>query len=188
MKGGTLDWQSSEKDFQREVVEKLKDRITCLQCGTCTGSCPVAFAMDFAPRDVIRMLQIGQRDKALSSDTIWVCSFCNTCYTRCPGGVNIPEVMTVLKNMAMREGVRPDKKERFFYLAFSKTLEEYGKLFEPELGVRFGVSRGFGQLLHDAPLAIEMLGHRKLPLLPHRIKNPGKVSRMMLKIMEAEGE
>ena len=184
----TLDWEKGTPQLLSEVSEKLRGNITCLQCGTCTGSCPVAFAMDYQPRDVIRMLQMGLRDKILSSKTIWVCSFCNTCYTRCPGGVNVPEIMTVLKNIAIEEHVREDRLERNFYLAFSKTLEEYGRLFEPELGVRYGLSIGLGRLLDDAPLAVSMLLHRKMPLLPHRIKNPGKVSSMMTRIKKAEGE
>ncbi len=188
MSGETVSWQESNIGFIAEVGGKLKDKITCLQCGTCTGSCPVAFAMDYPPRDVIRMLQLGQRDKVLSSETIWVCSFCNTCYTRCPGGVNIPEVMMVLKNIAIKENIRPDRKERNFYRAFSKTLEEHGRLFEPELGLRYGLSVGIGRVLSDAPLGIVMLRHHKLPFMPHRIKNPGKVSAMMTRIKEAEGE
>ncbi len=183
-----FNWEDSEKQFIAEVRERLKDVITCIQCGTCTGSCPVSFAMDYPPRDVLRMLQFGERNDALSSDTIWVCSFCNTCYTRCPGGVNIPEIMTVLKNIAIREGVRPEKKERNFYLAFSKTLDEYGRLFEPELGLRYGLSIGVSRVLDDIPLALEMFRHRKLPILPHRIKNRRKVSKMMTRIKEAEGE
>ncbi|GBE18989.1 succinate dehydrogenase iron-sulfur subunit [archaeon BMS3Abin16] len=181
-------WEDGRADFIAEVSNQLKDKITCLQCGTCTGSCPVAFAMDYPPRDIIRMLQTGEREKALASDTIWVCSFCNTCYTRCPGGVNIPEIMTVLKNTAMREGASPEKKERNFYRAFAKTLEEHGRLFEPELGLRYGLSIGVGRVISDLPLGIEMLRHGKLPILPHRIKNPGKVSKMMTRIKEAEGE
>jgi len=134
------------------------------------------------------MLQMGQRGKALSSDTIWVCSFCNTCYTRCPGGVNIPEVMTVLKTIAMTEEISPEKKERNFYMAFAKTLEEHGRLFEPELGLRYGLSIGLGRVMSDLPMGIEMLRHGKMPILPHRIKNPKKVSKMMTRIKEAEGE
>jgi len=184
MDGGALHWEDTNTGFMAEVSDKLKDKITCLQCGTCTGSCPVAFAMDFAPREIIRMLQTGQRDKALSCNTIWVCSFCNTCYTRCPGGINIPEIMTVLKNTAMKEGVSPEKKERNFYLAFAKTLEEHGRLFEPELGLRYGLTVGLGRVVSDLPMGIEMLRHSKLPLLPHRIKNPKKVSKMMTRIHE----
>jgi heterodisulfide reductase subunit C len=184
----SFSWDESEVGFQSQVHSLLRDTITCLQCGTCTGSCPVAFAMDYKPREVIRMLQMGLKEKVLSSDTIWVCSFCNTCYTRCPGGVNIPEIMTVLKSLAIKEGIGGDRKEWNFYKAFSKTLDEYGRLFEPELGVRYGASIGLRRLLSDAPLGIEMLRHRKMPLLPHKIKSPKKVSSMMTRIRVAEGE
>jgi heterodisulfide reductase subunit C len=144
--------------------------------------------MDYPPRDIIRMLQMGQREKALSSETIWVCSFCNTCYTRCPGGVNIPEIMTVLKNISIKERIGGDRSERNFYLAFSKTLEEYGRLFEIELGIRFGLSIGVGKVLSDVPMGIAMFLHGKMSVLPHKIKDSKKVLAMMERIKEAEGE
>ncbi len=162
--------------------------MTCLQCASCSGGCPVAYAMDYTPREVIRMVQLGLRDEALACSSIWICSSCNTCYTRCPGGVDIPEVMTSLRSIAIKEGVAEEEhKERNFYKAFFKTLTAHGRLFEPELGFRFDLSIGIGKLWKDAPMAIMMIRHHKLPFLPKRIKNPGKVSRMMEKIKEGGG-
>jgi heterodisulfide reductase subunit C len=171
--------------FRSEVENIYGGQVTCLQCATCSGGCPVAYAMDYTPREVIRMVQLGLRDDALSCSSIWICSSCNTCYTRCPGGVEIPEIMTTLRSIAIKEAVAEEEhRERNFYKAFSKTVAEHGRLFEPELAIRYDLSVGFGRLLNDTPIALKMLRHHKLSLLPKRIRNPRKVSRMMERIRE----
>ncbi|MFB3896153.1 MAG: 4Fe-4S dicluster domain-containing protein, partial [bacterium] len=66
--------------------EKIKD---CIQCGTCTGSCPVSFVMDHAPRKLWGMIRAGMRDEVLSSNTIWLCASCYSCSVRCPQEIKI---------------------------------------------------------------------------------------------------
>jgi len=56
----------------------------CFQCRKCTNGCPVTFAMDLYPDQVMRYIQLGIREPVLNSSTIWVCASCETCTTRCP--------------------------------------------------------------------------------------------------------
>lgn len=59
------------------------------------------------------MVILGMRDQVLSSDFIWLCSLCYTCYARCPQNVKFTEVMGALRNIAVREGyVHPSFLER----------------------------------------------------------------------------
>jgi heterodisulfide reductase subunit C len=96
--------------FRYEVVkmpggEKL---LQCFQCGTCTSDCPVArFDERYRPRNIIRMVQLGLKDRVLSSDFLWLCASCFTCTDRCPQGVEVASVIRVLKNMAAAEGRIP---------------------------------------------------------------------------------
>ena len=79
-------------DYQfLEQIEALGPFQTgaCFQCRKCTNGCPVTFAMDLYPDEVIRMVILGQRDTVLSCRTIWVCAACETCTTRCPNEVKI---------------------------------------------------------------------------------------------------
>ncbi len=46
----------------------------CLQCGTCTGSCPVSYAMDISPRELIARFRAGDISGILSSRSIWLCA------------------------------------------------------------------------------------------------------------------
>jgi len=76
----------------------------CFSCGTCTASCPVAEVNeDYDPRKIIRMAVLGMRKEVLSSDIIWMCQRCYTCYARCPQNVKFADVMEILREMAVKE-------------------------------------------------------------------------------------
>ena len=85
--------------------EKL---LRCFQCGTCTSDCPVArFSDTYRPRTIIRMAQLGLKDRVLNSDTLWLCAACFTCTDRCPQGVEVASVIRVLRNLAAEKGIVP---------------------------------------------------------------------------------
>jgi heterodisulfide reductase subunit C len=85
--------------------EKLK---LCFQCGTCTSDCPIArFSDSYRPRTIIRMTQLGLKDRVLSSDTLWLCAACFTCTDRCPQDVEVASVIRILRNAAVERGHIP---------------------------------------------------------------------------------
>ena len=85
--------------------EKL---MRCFQCGTCTSDCPVArFSETYRPGQIIRMAQLGLKDKVLKSDTLWLCASCFTCTDRCPQDVEVASVIRVLRNLAVEQGAVP---------------------------------------------------------------------------------
>jgi heterodisulfide reductase subunit C len=85
--------------------EKL---MRCYQCGTCTSDCPIArFSDTFRPRQIIRMTQLGLKDRVLKSDTLWLCASCFTCTDRCPQDVEVASVIRVLRNLAAEQGCIP---------------------------------------------------------------------------------
>lgn len=78
--------------------------LACNQCGKCSAGCPVVAAMDLLPNQVIRLAQLGM-EEVLESNTLWLCSSCLTCVTRCPKGVDLPRLMEALRVFALRRGV-----------------------------------------------------------------------------------
>ncbi len=102
--------QQIDSDFKYEISktpggEKL---LNCFQCGTCTSDCPIArFSDTYRPRQIVRMAQLGLRNKVLSSNTLWLCASCFTCTDRCPQDVEVANVIRVLRNLAAREGYVP---------------------------------------------------------------------------------
>ncbi len=78
----------------------------CIQCGTCSASCPTAYAMDYTPRQVWRLLQLGFVEEVLNSQTFWLCTVCDACQVRCRRGIDIKDAMVALKEWAVQENVR----------------------------------------------------------------------------------
>jgi heterodisulfide reductase subunit C len=90
-----------------EELSKMPDADkihACFQCGVCTGSCPITFAMDYTPRQISEMIHVGLKDAVLSSAAIWLCSTCYMCYERCPQGVKLTDVFNAIKNKAVDDG------------------------------------------------------------------------------------
>ncbi len=79
----------------------------CLQCGTCSGACPLSIYMDFTPRRVIALVREGFYRDALSCQTIWLCASCYACAVHCPRGIRITDLMYTLKREAIRRKVHP---------------------------------------------------------------------------------
>jgi heterodisulfide reductase subunit C len=104
--------KASEMDpkFKYEISkmhggEKL---MRCFQCGTCTSDCPVArFSDSYRPRQIIRMTQLGLKNRVLESETLWLCASCFTCTDRCPQDVEVASVIRVLRNLAAEQGHIP---------------------------------------------------------------------------------
>ena len=117
-----------DHNFKHEIArepggEHIK---RCFSCGTCTAGCPVREVTDrYNPRKIIRMALLGMRKEVLSSDFIWLCSACYTCHERCPQDVRITELMTAIKNIAVREGYTPP-----VFITQIDLLREHGRLYE----------------------------------------------------------
>lgn len=105
-----IDLEQSDSGFVREIMEQPGGEMisACFTCRTCVASCPVTAVNDlFNPLRIIRMALYGMKEEVLQSDFIWLCSSCYACQERCPQGVCITELMTLLKNMAVNEGHAP---------------------------------------------------------------------------------
>lgn len=107
---GTIDLDRGDPDFVKELAGQPggKTISACFTCRTCVASCPIsAINKEFNPAKIIRMALYGLKEEILTSDFIWLCSTCYACQERCPQGVSITEFMTLLKNMAIKEGHAP---------------------------------------------------------------------------------
>lgn len=100
----------------------------CFSCGTCTAGCPVGGVTGkYNPRRIVHMALLGMRQQVLTSDFVWLCSVCYTCYERCPQDVRIPELMNAIRNIAVREGHVPQT-----FRSQIEKLREHGRLYEIE--------------------------------------------------------
>lgn len=173
--------------FARHLEEEVGTEVrACYQCGKCSAGCPISFAMDYQPRQVVRMVQLGLKDRVLSCSTIWLCASCNTCSTRCPRGVKITEVMDALRHQARREQVTPKEVDvAKLHDSFLESIRSNGRVHE--VGMILGFKKATGRWLEDAALGQKMFFAGKLSLTPHKIKNLGAVKKIYSRIKEMEG-
>ena len=159
----------------------------CFQCRKCTNGCPVTFAMDIYPDEVIRLVILGQRDTVLACQTIWVCAACETCTTRCPNDVKIAELMARLKQMAVQAGVpSPQPRISALHETFLNNIKKRGRLYETTLLPVYLLKSGqlldkwqSGTWRHELKLGRQMLAKGRLPLRPKSIQGIAEVRRIL---------
>jgi heterodisulfide reductase subunit C len=127
------------KGFGREIMavpgcEQLQN---CIQCGTCSGVCPLSIYMDFTPRQVMNLTRSDFKKEVLESHTIWLCASCYACAVECPQEIRITDIMYELKQRAINEKVYP----RNFSIPvlaqeFYKMVKEKGRISEMQLVTR----------------------------------------------------
>lgn len=180
---------ASEKDksilahIEREAETDIN---LCYQCGKCTAGCPVAFAMDYSPRQVIRLLQLDLIEEALNTESIWICASCETCSERCPRGVDIASIMDALRREALKQGKINDKKVAAFNQSFLGTVKLFGKVHEVGLLLMFNTLTK--QLFKDAELGLPMLKRGKIHILPETVKARDEIKNIFARVEEMGGE
>ena len=87
-----------------EIGDKVR---SCLQCGTCTASCPVARYSELGPREIVRLaLVAGRGRRCLRPEVLYYCSACYSCAVRCPMGIRLTELVNLLQRRHGERGVR----------------------------------------------------------------------------------
>jgi len=98
----------TREKIKNSLVDKIEEIsgqnvFDCYQCGMCSSGCPVTDYMDYSPNQVMRLVQLGSVDEILNSRTIWICSTCLQCSTRCPKGIDVAKVMEALRTINLRQ-------------------------------------------------------------------------------------
>ncbi len=172
------------KSFLDEVIDATpggESLRTCLQCGTCGGSCPSGADMEFTPRKLFAMIAAGMRDEVLQSNTFWYCVSCYYCMVRCPQEIHITDVMYSLKRMAIREGYTDHAAAPDFSQTFVGYIEHYGRSFEFGLATRYHLTHSPLRKVGMGSLALDMIARDRLALTPKRIKDLAGLQAILAK-------
>lgn len=158
--------------------EKIVD---CIQCGTCSGSCPTSYLMEDSPRDLFYKIRAGLRDEVLKSPDIWLCTSCYLCYVRCPKNIKVTDIMYALKRISSKG--RFSLQWRGYHLAksFMSVVNRDGRNNETELLLRFFLKTNPLGLIRNSMIGLRLWLRGRMPLTPHRIKGIKKFRAILAK-------
>ena len=165
----------------REMVQ------ACIQCGTCTASCPNAFAMDRTPRQLWRLVLMERENEIFHSKTFSLCSACYTCTLRCPRGLPLTDAMSALKQVAARRALAEYRGSILFYQKFIESVRRHGRVREMEfMTLYFSAMKSPILPFRFAVLGLKLMAKGKVTLqLPSRGTRP--LEGLFEKVQEMEG-
>ena len=174
----------------KNPLSQVKEMIQpCIQCGTCTASCPNAFAMDYTPRQLWRLVQADMVDIVFTSKTFILCSSCYYCTLRCPRGLPLTRAMSLLTQMSKTRNPKPFKKSHLFYQEFIKSVRRHGRVNETEFMSLFFWSMKNPILPLDyTSLGIKLMQKKKvsIPNLNFWKKDQNGLGKIFDKVKELE--
>lgn len=165
--------------LNREDIHAFKDLVLslsgqdvsrCIQCGKCSSGCPIAYEMEHLPNQILRFIQLNMQQKALSSNTIWLCAVCETCTVRCPESIDIAGIMDALRKLCRERGVKPgDTRIAKFNEIFLNSIKGNGRVYELGLVMKYNLATA--QPFKDALLGPVMFGKGKLKVAPDKVQD-----------------
>ncbi len=157
----------------------------CYHCHTCTAGCPVSADMEFGPDRMIRLVELGDVRRALSTPDIWLCATCETCSARCPNQIDVARVMDTLRHLALVRGVAsPALRVTLFHRLYMDVVRLLGRSHE---AVLLGAYKLLSlDLTSDLAAGLALVLRGKIPLVPWPIKGTDRVQRVFAAAAEAD--
>jgi quinone-modifying oxidoreductase subunit QmoC len=185
-------------DFLREVEESVEEGEwvkMCMQCGVCSGSCPLGPYWDHPPQELFMMIRAGKRDEVLQSSSMWMCTSCYNCTVRCPRELPITHIMHGLAHYAKRLGIAPKNQPTHkFSQLFWDNLVKTGRVNELRLGLSLyfmnGIGEGIKTSLKMQKIGLGMLMTKRLTPMEliggHKCKDAKGLQAILKKAEELE--
>ena len=158
----------------------------CIQCGTCSGSCPSVTQMDYSPRQTIALIRSGRSHDVLTGNSMWVCASCYLCTVRCPKDVKITELMHALECLSVHHGLISRRTSTpTMYRAFVDSIKSNGRVHELGMMLKFYLSTILTGRINPLatikmlPLALGLLIHGRMSIKPTKIKGNEQVKAMV---------
>ncbi|MGC2112551.1 MAG: 4Fe-4S dicluster domain-containing protein [Candidatus Korobacteraceae bacterium] len=152
----------------------------CLQCGLCSGSCPLSLYMDYTPRRLMHLSREGFKEEVLSSYTIWLCTCCYACMVECPKKINITHLMYALKTRAIQEHFYP-KRFAIPELAreFSRMVRDSGRITESRLVMRVFFKTAIWRMIGFSKLGWRLMRTGRMRLAREKVSHRADIVTLL---------
>jgi len=163
---------------------------SCIQCGTCSGTCPLSIYMDFSPRQVMALVRADFKNEVLRSNTVWLCASCYSCTVECPRQIRITDIMYALKQRAIKEHVYPArmplpilaKPIPILATEFAKMVSRKGRITETLLVMRLFLRANWRGVLKSWRLGLGLIRTGRFVLKHERIERQAELEAMLATI------
>ena len=160
----------------------------CIQCGICSGACPAANEMEYAPRKIIAMIRAGMRNEVLSSSSMWHCLSCYMCTVRCPRGVKPTELAHALECLSNQQGFRVKRTGTpAMYRSFVSSIKGNGRVHEFGIMLRYYLTTNPLAALKMLTVGLQLFLHHRMPLMPSRVKGKEELKQILQKFAKVRG-
>jgi heterodisulfide reductase subunit C len=184
-----------ESEVDQNFVKKIskipggETLYNCIQCGTCSATCPMNIYMDYTPRRIVAMTRAGFKDEVLRSFTIWLCTSCYSCTVRCPQNLKITDFMYALKEQAIKEKVYP-KRFAIPTLAqeFFKSIRKRGRNSEMKLVTLLYLKTDPLQIFKYVKMGIKLILRGRIDIIPQSIPGKSEAVKQLQTILAAVDE
>lgn len=185
-------------NFLKEVEANVEEGDwvkMCMQCGVCSGSCPLGPHWAHPPQELFMMIRAGKREEVLASDSMWMCTSCYNCIVRCPRELPITHIMHGLATYAKRLGLVPKNQgTAWFSQVFWDNMMKKGRVNELKLGLSLyfkdGFVSGIKESLKHQKLGMNMMKAKRMSVGEffggHGIKDTSGLKKMIQKAEEIE--
>ena len=178
------------KSFVSEVaaVPGGENVYHCIQCGVCSGTCPAAGEMEYPPRKIIALIRADMRDRVLASSSMWNCLSCYMCTVRCPRGVKPTELAHALESLAEKQGYKVrGTNTPVVYRSFVDSIKGNGRVHEFGMMLKYYLTTNPLAALKMLTVGLALFRHKRMPLLPKKVKGKEDLSLMLRKFRETGG-
>ncbi len=94
----------NNKNLQEEIVRRSGvNPVKCMRCGKCSGTCPAYDEMEYHPHQFVYMVETGDIEPLMNSESLYKCLTCFACVDRCPRGVEPAKLVEAVRLEALRQ-------------------------------------------------------------------------------------
>ena len=94
----------NNKYLQEEIIRiSGVNPSKCMRCGKCSATCPAYDEMEYHPHQFVNMVENGEIEPLLNSESLYKCLSCFACIDRCPRGVQPAKVVEAVRLAAIRK-------------------------------------------------------------------------------------
>ena len=94
-----------ENKFLQEEILRISgvDPRKCMKCGKCSATCPAYDEMEYHPHQFVSMVEKGDIEPLMKSESLYRCLTCFACVDRCPRGVEPAKLIEAVRLSVIRQ-------------------------------------------------------------------------------------